>query len=93
MDEGMESIAHLSMYELVNLPPGCKAIGTTWVYQVKHNNAGEIMHFKAHLYTQGFSQIPGINFQDTYHMHLWPQLSQSTCSAPLQPCSTGKYMS
>jgi hypothetical protein len=66
MDEEMESIAHMSTYELIDLPPGRKAIRTTWVYQVKHNNASGITHFKACLCVEGFLQNPGIDFQDTY---------------------------
>jgi hypothetical protein len=66
MDEELESIARLGTYELVELPPGRKAIGTKWVYHVKRNNAGNVTRYKVCLCTQGFSQIPGVDLQDTY---------------------------
>jgi len=32
----------LDTWKLVNLPPGCKAINSLWVFKQKQNNAGEI---------------------------------------------------
>lgn len=59
-------------WELVNLPADRKAIGWTWVYRRKYNTKGEIVKYKARLVAQGFSQKPGIDFQETYApiMHL-----------------------
>jgi hypothetical protein len=40
-----------------------KAIGSKWVFRIKKNDKGNITHCKARLVTQGFSQIPGMDFE------------------------------
>jgi len=47
-------------FELVDLPPGRKAISTCWVLKLK---AAEV--YKAHWVACGFSQKAGIDFNDT----------------------------
>jgi len=88
MDSEMQSIARLDTFELVPLPPGRKAIGTTWTYSVKQNNTGAIVRYKARLCAQGFSQVPGIDFQDL--MPPSHQLSPSGCFARWPRCWTGR---
>jgi len=42
-------------------------VGCRWVYALKHDAAGNIIWYKALLVlVQGFSQVPGVNFFDTY---------------------------
>jgi len=47
-------------------PPGANIIGSKWVFKAKKDAAGIIAHFKARLVAQGFSQIDGIDYDDTY---------------------------
>jgi hypothetical protein len=63
-----EMQAHIEngTWELVKLPPGRKAIGSKWVFKVKHNANGSGKRYKACLVAQGFSQRPGINFDETF---------------------------
>ena len=53
-----EITAHLSngTWEVVDLPPGRVAIGSKWIYKIKHKVDGTIERFKARLVAQGFSQ-------------------------------------
>ena len=51
-----------------DLPEGQKAIGCRWTYVIKTGPQGEILHYKARLVTQGFSQIPGIDFSYTFSL-------------------------
>ncbi|THH04628.1 hypothetical protein EW146_g10132 [Bondarzewia mesenterica] len=37
-----------------------------WVFKVKKDASGNVIRYKAHLVAQGFSQIPGIDYFDTY---------------------------
>ena len=37
-----EQHKRLGTWKLVDLPPGCKAINSLWVFKQKQNNAGEI---------------------------------------------------
>ena len=53
-----EITAHLSngTWEVVDLPPGRVAIGSKWIYKIKHKVDGTIERFKARLVAQ-VSQI------------------------------------
>jgi len=56
----------LGTWKLVDLPPGCKAINSLWVFKRKRNNAGEIARHKARLVVDSLHQIPGVDFLQTY---------------------------
>jgi hypothetical protein len=43
-----------------------KAIGSKWVFKVKHNPDGTVKRYKARLVAKGFGQRPGINFNETF---------------------------
>ena len=66
MCDELDSIMQLGMYKLTELPPNHQAIDTKWVYCIKRDLNGNIMHYKARLVTKGFTQKPGINFDETY---------------------------
>ena len=53
-------------WELVDLPKGRKAIKSKWVFKVRYNADGEFDRFKARLVAKGFTQIQGIDFDETF---------------------------
>ncbi len=53
-------------WELVKLPAGKKAIGSRWVFRIKRNADGSIERYKGRLVAQGFSQRPGIDYEETF---------------------------
>ena len=44
-------------WEIVDLPHGEKAIGSGWVFWVKHNADGSIERFKARIVAKGYSAV------------------------------------
>ncbi len=59
-------LCKLGTFELVELPPGRRPIGCRWVYRLKRDEIGLIMKYKARLVAQGFSQVPGLDFFETF---------------------------
>ncbi|KAJ9535920.1 hypothetical protein OSB04_un000919 [Centaurea solstitialis] len=51
---------------VVRTPEGVKPVGYKWVFVRKRNEKNEIVRYKARLVAQGFSQRPGIDYEETY---------------------------
>ena len=51
---------------VVRTPEGIMPVGNKWVFVHKWNEKNEIIRYKAQLVTKGFSQIPGIDYKETY---------------------------
>lgn len=56
----------MSAWRLVSLPPGRSTIGCRWVFKIKSIVDGHIQKYKARLVAKGFTQIPGIDFTETF---------------------------
>ncbi|XP_073260546.1 uncharacterized protein [Populus alba] len=53
-------------WSLTTLPSGKKPIGCRWVYKVKHHLDGSVERYKARLVAQGFTQMQGVDYHDTF---------------------------
>ncbi|PKI34513.1 hypothetical protein CRG98_045050 [Punica granatum] len=53
-------------WELVSLPPRKTVVGCRWVYTVKMSPSGSIDRLKARLVAKGYTQIPGLDYGDTF---------------------------
>ena len=51
---------------VVRTPEGVKPVGYKWVFVRKRNENNEITRYKARLVARGFSQRPGIDYEETY---------------------------
>uniref|UniRef100_A0A2N9I099 Reverse transcriptase Ty1/copia-type domain-containing protein n=1 Tax=Fagus sylvatica TaxID=28930 RepID=A0A2N9I099_FAGSY len=51
---------------IVQTPEGVMPVGYKWVFVRKRNEKNEIIRYKARLVAQGFSQRPGIDYEETY---------------------------
>jgi hypothetical protein len=67
MYKELASLKAKSVYEEVDaILPNCKPVQCKWVLHIKQDKTGAISHFKAHLVTKGFTQIPGQDFSFTF---------------------------
>src|SRR5258708_34547985 len=57
----MDALSKNDTWELVNLPPGRKAIKSKWVFKLKADG-----RFRARLVAKGFTQIPSIDYDETF---------------------------
>ena len=60
-DDAMKSLAGQKFWKLVDLPPDRKPVKSRWVLIAKSNGRK-----KARLVAKGFTQIYGINFEETF---------------------------
>ena len=51
---------------IVQTPEDVKLVGYKWVFIRKRNEKNEVVQYKAQLVAHGFSQRPGIDFDETY---------------------------
>ncbi len=57
----MDVLSKNDTWELVDLPLGCKAVKSKWVFKLKADG-----RFHACLVAKGFMQIPGIDYDETF---------------------------
>lgn len=57
----------MKVFEWVpDLPPGKKAVGSKIILREKLDSYGKHVKFKARIMAQGFSQIPGLDYNETF---------------------------
>jgi hypothetical protein len=66
MHEELENFERNQVWELVDPAPGCKPIGTKWVWKNKEEDKGEVVRNKLRLVAQEFSQKEGIDYEETF---------------------------
>jgi len=66
IEEELATLKKAGTWRLEDTPPGANIIGLKWVLKAKKDAAGNITCYKARLVAQGFSQISGVDYNDTY---------------------------
>jgi hypothetical protein len=66
MDEEIKAIEKNNTWELTTIPKEQKLIGVKWVFKAKNNAKGEIERYKARLVVKGYSQRPGIDYDEVF---------------------------
>ena len=65
-DEEITSIVKNNTWDLVDLPPGAKAIGLKWIFKIKRNSDGTINKHKSRLVAKGYIQRHGIDYEEVF---------------------------
>ena len=75
MHEELNNITRNQVWELVERPKNHNVIRTKWVFRNKQNQDGIVVRNKASLVAQGYTQVEGLDFGETYAWLLdWKQL-------------------
>jgi hypothetical protein len=65
-EDEMRTWKNLDVYDIVPQPKGRKVIGSKWVFRVKRGPDRSIQKYKARIVAQGFTQVEGIDFNQTF---------------------------
>ncbi len=65
MIDEIKAVIQNKTWELAKLPPGKKAIPLKWIFKIKRDAKGVFEKYKARIVVRGFSQIWGLDFNET----------------------------
>ncbi|KAG7584165.1 GAG-pre-integrase domain [Arabidopsis suecica] len=66
MQEELEQFERNEVWELVKRPADTNVIGTKWIFKNKSDEKGVVVRNKARLVAQGYNQIEGVDFEETF---------------------------
>ncbi|GJS90266.1 retrotransposon protein, putative, ty1-copia subclass [Tanacetum coccineum] len=66
MNVEMQSIKDNKVWDLVDLPPNGKTVDSKWLFKKKTDMDGAVHTYKAHLVAKGYTQTPGIDYEETF---------------------------
>ena len=66
MLEELHSLREHGVFELCELPAGCRPLPAKWVLKIKRGAQGEIERFKTRYVAKGFEQVHGVDFFETW---------------------------
>ena len=66
MVEEYDSIIKNSAWDIVPRLVDKSVVGSRWIYKVKQATDGSIEKYKARFFSRGFSQIEGIDYEETF---------------------------
>jgi hypothetical protein len=53
-------------WDIVPRPEGMSAVTSKWNYKIKHATDGSVEKYKARFVARGFSQVEGIDYEETF---------------------------
>ncbi len=66
IEEEIHNLVDAGTWEIVEVPSDANVVGSKWVFQLKKDALGRVVRYKARLVTQGFSQVEGVDYFNTY---------------------------
>ena len=66
MEKEMESLCANKVWELVELPPNRKVVGSKWIFKRKVDADRAVVRYKARLVAQGCTQKFGLDYEETF---------------------------
>ena len=71
IEEELETLWAAGTWKLVDTPEGVNMVGSKWVFWAKKDAGGNVVRYKGRLVALGFSQVPGVDYFDTYAPVAW----------------------
>jgi hypothetical protein len=65
-EEKLTSMREMKTWTLVPPPNGANIVSSKWVYKFKTDSDGSIARFKARLVARGFTQVAGVDYEETF---------------------------
>ncbi|GKB87607.1 putative retrotransposon ty1-copia subclass protein, partial [Tanacetum coccineum] len=62
----MQSIKDNEVWDLVDLPPNGKTVGSKWLFKKKTDMDGAVHTYKACLVAKAYTQTSGIDYEETF---------------------------
>jgi hypothetical protein len=66
MTEEYQSIMKNDVWDIVPRPKGKSVVTSKWIYKIKHAADGSVEKYKARFVARGFSQVEGIDYEETF---------------------------
>ncbi|KAD6119012.1 hypothetical protein E3N88_10283 [Mikania micrantha] len=66
MNFEMQSMRDNQVWDLVELSPGSRAVGSKWIFKRKTDMHGNVHTYKARLVAKGFTQTQGVDYDETF---------------------------
>ncbi|KAK6143111.1 hypothetical protein DH2020_023459 [Rehmannia glutinosa] len=66
METEYQALISNNTWSLTNLPPDKNPIGCKWVFKIKRNPDGTVGRYKARLVAKGYTQMPGLDYTETF---------------------------
>ncbi|GJW07825.1 putative RNA-directed DNA polymerase [Tanacetum coccineum] len=68
MNAEIQSMMDNMVWVLVDLPPGCKTVGSKWLFKKKTDMDGIVHVYKARLVAKGYTQLYGVDYEETFSL-------------------------
>jgi len=62
----IHNFQQMGVYDVVLWLKGRKVVGSKWVLRIKHGPDGQVQKYKAHIVAQGFTQVEGLDYDQTF---------------------------
>ncbi|GKG09932.1 retrotransposon protein, putative, ty1-copia subclass, partial [Tanacetum coccineum] len=66
MNAEIQSMMDNMVWVLVDLPLGCKTVGSKWIFKKKTDMDGIVHTYKARLVANGYTQLYGVDYEETF---------------------------
>lgn len=66
MKEEIQALEENQTWVIVDKPPNVRPIKAKWIFKLKLNTDGSVERYKARLVAKGYSQIPDIDYKQTF---------------------------